>query len=200
MILTDEDLRIGDNIVDIDTHLFDGNDINDDGENNEFNVNIDVLEGSKKKLNEYMAGIMIEFINLIGIDKKSISYSQMTLREHITRAKDNEKDDIVEEIGELEIEERAVERLFMMHKIGKWKTTKTTYIHDNAAYDLEIEQLEKREARRAKLTEEGVSSSNLDIIADEEEARELREAEIDAEEYSLDDIPEDDDFGDLFDD
>ena len=60
--------------------------------------------------------------------------------------------------------------------------------------------MEKREARRAKLTEEGVSSSNLDIIADEEEARELREAEIDAEEYSLDDIPEDDDFGDLFDD
>jgi len=160
---------------------------------------VEILAGDKKSLNEKMALMMVDFLNIVEKDKDAINYNEGTIKEKITRAKDNEKDDVVEEFDEVSQEERDVEFVFKKLRMGRWgrglEKGLTQYVGDT--YDREIEDLERRETRRNRLSmQEGVGERNADIADMEEEDRMQRIDEIEAEEYGLGHLPEDDDYGD----
>jgi len=159
---------------------------------------VEILAGDKKSLSEKMASMMVDFLNIVDKDKEAINYNEGTIKEKITRAKDNEKDDVVAEFDTLSNEERDVEFIFKKLRMERWgrglEKGLTQYVGDT--YDREIEEMERRETRRSRLsTQEGVGERNADIADMEEEDRMQRIDEIEAEEYSLGHLPEDDDYG-----
>ena len=160
---------------------------------------VEILAGDKKSLSEKMASMMVDFLNIVDKDKEAINYNEGTIKEKITRAKDNEKDDVVAEFDTLSNEERDVEFIFKKLRMERWgrglEKGLTQYVGDT--YDREIEEMERRETRRSRLsTQEGVGERNADIADMDEESRMQRIDEIEAEEYSLGHLPEDDDYGD----
>jgi hypothetical protein len=156
---------------------------------------LEIVAGEKKNINEKIASMMIEFINIIDQDKHSVNYNEKSIKEKINRARDVEKDDIVDELGELSIESREIEFLFKKHRLGgRWAKGKDSGIvkHNNDFYDRALDEAESREHRRTKVP----TDRNSDIIEMEEDAQNIRFDEIDAEENSMGHLPEDDDFGD----
>ena len=160
---------------------------------------IEIIAGDKKSLNEKIASMLSEFLNIIEKDKGSINYNEASIKEKMTRAKDNEKDDVVEEFDSLSIEERDVEFVFKKLRMERWgrglEKGLTQYVGDT--YDREIEDMERRDTRRNRLSgSDGVNDRNIDAADMEEEERLQRVDEIENEEYGLGHLPEDDDYGD----
>ena len=160
---------------------------------------VEIIAGDKKSLNEKLASMMAEFLNIVEKDKEAINYNEASIREKITRAKDVEKDDVVEEFDSLSIEERDVNFVFKKLRMERWsrglEKGLTQYVGDT--YDREIEEMERREMRRQRLSnQEGINGRNIDIATMDEEERMQRIDEIESEEYALSHLPEDDDYGD----
>ena len=160
---------------------------------------VEIIAGDKKSLNEKLASMMAEFLNIVEKDKEAINYNEASIREKITRAKDVEKDDVVEEFDSLSIEERDVNFVFKKLRMERWsrglEKGLTQYVGDT--YDREIEEMERREMRRNRLSnQEGINGRNIDIATMDEEERMQRIDEIESEEYALSHLPEDDDYGD----
>lgn len=156
---------------------------------------IEILVGEKKSLDEKLASLMGVFLGIVEKDKKSIDYNENKIRENITRAKDREKDDIVEELGGLLQEERDVQNIFKKHRMERWSRG-SGHKYTGDAYDRDNAEMEQRETRREQLAQtEGVSDRNINIIEMEDQEQAHRDAENDAEELALDHLPEDDDYG-----
>jgi hypothetical protein len=160
---------------------------------------VEIIAGDKKSLKDKLASMMSDFLAIVEKDKQAINYNELTIKEKITRSKDLEKDDVVEEFDSLSIEERDVAFVFKKLHMERWGRGKekgiTQYVGDT--YDREIEDMERRDMRRSRLSEqEGISGRNIDAAEMEEEERMQRIDEIEAEEYGLEHLPEDDDYGD----
>jgi hypothetical protein len=159
---------------------------------------IEILEGEKKNIDEKVASLLHTFVMIIEKDKKAINYNEQIVFDKINRAKDIEKDDIVEELGDLSIEEREIQHLFKSLKIGRWGQglQKGLTRYDPTFYDSEITDMERREAKRNNLRENGATDRNVDILEVENDMQERDSIDIENEEYSLANLPEDDDYGD----
>jgi hypothetical protein len=159
---------------------------------------VDILLGEQKNINEILSTMLIDFIKIIQVNKESIDYNEELIKEKVNRAKDNEKDSIVEEFGELKPEAREVENIFKMLRLGsKWGQGRmkglTEYVADY--YDNEMEVNEERENRRNKIRKNNPNSSDNTIDIEEMEMMEkdISDETIEREEYSMENIPDDDD-------
>jgi hypothetical protein len=158
---------------------------------------IEILAGEKTNIDEKVASLLQSFVAIIQKDKKAINYNEQIIFDKINRAKDVEKDDIVEELGDLSIEEREIQHLFKSLKIGRWGQglQKGLTRYDPTFYDSEITDMERRESKRNDLRENGATDRNIDILEVENDMQERDSRDIENEEYDLADLPEDDDYG-----
>jgi hypothetical protein len=103
-------------------------------------------------------------------------------------------------------EQREVENLFKNHRLERWnkglQKGLTQYV--SKTYDEEREQREKNEVlenrlmERVLLGEATIANQEIDMM--EEQEREIVEQRINSDVYSLNDLPEDDEYGEDIDD
>ena len=165
---------------------------------------LEIMAGEKKEMSQKVAGLICAVIQVTCLDKDSIDYSYDDVMEKITRAKEKEKDMIVEYLTEMSDEERNIENMFKNHRIGRWSVgmQKGFTVYQGDTYDEERNAIEKRALMELKLGKvDGVTEGLMDVFAMDEEMRMQAIAEIEAEEYDMSHIGEDnDEYGEEYED
>jgi hypothetical protein len=136
---------------------------------------MDVLVGNQAELSEKIVRLLISFTNLICKDKRAIDYNYNSLMDLIMRSKEKEKDEITDYFKEMSIEEREVENLFKMNKLGRWSKGEQKGIHtyDTNTYDQEREEMEQMALREARLNKRSIVTDmnrnifELEMISEE---------------------------------
>jgi hypothetical protein len=174
------------------------------GENDELSFmtkanEMDVLVGNKYELSEKIINIMVTFVGIISIDKKSINYNYNSLMELILRSKEKEKDDITSYLNKKNDEEREIEREFKTLKLGRWNKGEQKGLHtyQKDTYDEEREDMEQMAKNEVRLNQRNdVTDMNRDIFELDMIAEDITSAEIEREDNAItymgeDAMPED---------
>uniref|UniRef100_A0A6C0AYA5 Uncharacterized protein n=1 Tax=viral metagenome TaxID=1070528 RepID=A0A6C0AYA5_9ZZZZ len=196
LLLDDEDSIIKKDFIVMEEQLEEQLEEQGDDEITQLAINIGNKELLAKKLSNYIVSIM----EIICNDKKNINYNYESIMEKILRSKEKEKDIITDFLQNLTDEEREIENIFKNQKLERWskglQKGLTQYVQEN--YDQEREAMEKQAIKEKKLgINSAVTDMNKDIYKLDIDSEEAIAAEIEAEAYDLDYLPEDDDYGDL---
>ena len=160
---------------------------------------IEVLRGEKKELAESISDLLIAYLTMIKNEKKTINYNHEKIMEQVLRTKEKEKDDITSDLKRLTDDDREVENFFKNAKLENWGVglQKGFTRYDEGTYDRERENMEKRLLLDIQLGKNmQVHEMNAEIYANDLMENMNNEAIYDREAYSLNDLPDDDDFGD----
>jgi len=147
------------------------------------------LKNSVNYILEY-SSIMNNHYNLINNGYKKV-------KDKINMAKEKEKDLITDFLKNLSDEEREIENILKNNKLEKWNKGMqkgiTQYVKEN--YDEEREAMEKQAIKEKKLQQNNnVTAMNKELYDLAMDEQTLNDEAIDAEEYNMNNIPDDDDF------
>jgi hypothetical protein len=158
------------------------------------------LEGNVDKLQEDTARLLVSYLTIMMQSKKSIDLSYDKIDDLIFKLKEAEKYTFTDRLRDLDDEQREVENVLKIYKLGMWSTGLSKGIKE---YDPENYEHEKEVSRRITeiqngLRRNGAIDENMDL--DFEDALDDMEAQdfIDADELQMGDIGEDYDDGDPF--
>ena len=146
---------------------------------------------------------MAVYLQKIGEYKKLLNVSAETINKNVLKVKTKEKEQIVKRLGDLTVEEREIEDIMKNSSLGDWSLgrTKAIFEYDDEQYDKEREKMEKDallELQSGGLDDVSefigeiynVSSVLVQMENDDVARR------INAEINNLDELAEDDDYGD----
>ena len=164
-----------------------------------------LLEIQGSEINDYAkdqflknsVAYVLEYINIMSNHYNLVNNGYKKVKDKIVMAKEKEKDIITDFLKNLSDEEREIENILKNNKLEKWNKGMqkglTQYVKEN--YDEEREALEKQAIKERKLQQNNnVTAMNRELYnLDNDEADASNEA-IDKEEYSLSNVPDDDDF------
>ena len=156
----------------------------------------EVISGERKLLSEKLAAVIGAFGKLICSDQDAISYNYSTLKDKVTRAKEREKDIIVEKLTAMTDEERAVDKEFRNHKLGVWGVgqQKGFRVYQGSTYDAEREAMEKQAiAERRAGKDNDVTAALMDVYVMDIETNDIEVQQIDHEVYNIGNVGEDND-------
>ncbi len=155
-----------------------------------------IISGETSSLNKKVANFLKVIIERNCLDKENINFSYDMLMNKIHREKEREKDNIVETLKNMSTEEREIENMFKNNKLGKWSKglQKGLFTYQAGTYDEERAEIEKQMIIDAKLGS-GVNDPNRDILAMDMETQNIIAEQIENEEYSLNHLGNDDDYG-----
>ncbi|ANS04202.1 hypothetical protein [uncultured Mediterranean phage] len=159
---------------------------------------MDIVEGMQSTINSMIANILSAILKTLDDHKKVINYNHDKIMEKVLYSKEKEKEEITEYLKDLTDEERAVENIIKNSKLERWskglQKGLTQYV--KGTYDEERDAIEARADLESKLGKSSmVTDMNRDIYM--MELNEEQETGVDIEEdaLNLDDLPEDDDYG-----
>lgn len=157
-----------------------------------------IISGEKSSLNKNVANYLLIILERVCKDKQHINYSYEMLMNKIHREKEKEKDNIVETLKDMTTEEREIENMFKNNKLGKWNKglQKGLFTYQADTYDEEREEMEKQMIMDAKLGSVA-NDPNRDVLAMDIENQNNIAQQIENEEYSMNHLGDDDDFGDM---
>ena len=128
---------------------------------------LEIMAGEKKEMSQKIAGLLSSIMQVTCLDKDAIDYSYDDVMERITRAKEKEKDMIVEYLTEMSDEERNIENMFKNNRIGRWSVgmQKGFTVYQGDTYDQERDAIETgfdgNEVRKV----DGVTEGLMDVFA-----------------------------------
>jgi len=169
-------------------------------EDQEFMLQIQNVETTDYNKTDFMKNI-IDYImcysNIMTNHYVLISNGYAKVKEKIVMAKEKEKTLITDFLKNLSDEEREIENILKANKLEKWNIGMqkglTQYVKEN--YDEERDALEKQALKERKLQQNNnVTAMNKEIYDLAMDEQMQSDAAIDAEEYSMNNIPDDDDF------
>ena len=169
-------------------------------EDSEFLLEVQALEINDYAKDQFLkncVSYVLEYINVMSNHYNLINNGYKKVKDKIVMAKEKEKDIITDFLKNLSDEEREIENILKNNKLEKWNKGMqkglTQYVKEN--YDEEREALEKQALKERKLQQNNnVTAMNRELYnLDNDEADASNEA-IDKEEYSLSNVPDDDDF------
>ena len=169
-------------------------------DDSEFLLEIQTLEindYSKDQFLKNCVSYVLEYINTMSNHYNLINNGYKKVKEKIVMAKEKEKDMITDFLKNLSDEEREIENILKNNKLEKWNKGMqkglTQYVKEN--YDEEREALEKQALKERKLQQNNnVTAMNRELYNLDNDELEAREEAIDNEEYSMSNVPDDDDF------
>jgi hypothetical protein len=164
-----------------------------------------LLEIQGSEINDYAkdqflknsVAYVLEYINIMSNHHNLINNGYKKVKEKINMAKEKEKTIITDFLKNLSDEEREIENVLKNNKLEKWNKGMqkglTQYVKEN--YDEEREALDKQALKERKLQQNNnVTAMNRELYNLDNDENEERDQAIDEEEYSLQDVPDDDDF------
>jgi hypothetical protein len=160
----------------------------------------EMIAGQKKKFVERIASACSAFVSILCRDKRAIDYNYNTLSDKITRAKEKEKDVIIDYLTNITDEQRDVEKRFKQHKLGeRWNIgqQKGFRVYEGNTYDAERKEIEKRAVIERQLgVVDGVTDDLMDIFVHDRQQADQTELDINDEEYAIALGEDNDDYGD----
>nr|UZT29002.1 hypothetical protein [Nucleocytoviricota sp.] len=154
------------------------------------------VEIERSVIENNSAKLIYSFINILCDTKNLVNTNYESINKKINYAKDKEKTTIVNFLKELTPEEREIEDILKNSKLERWSVglQKGLTQYDPDFYDKEREKLESQLLNEVKLQKvDEVSKLNAEIFNYELEYQEKIDKEVE-EEYSLGNIPDDNDF------
>ena len=108
---------------------------------------MDIRQGNMDEYKQRVASLLVIFIDLqMNDNNNSLSYEEIS--EKIRKNKNEEKRKIINKLGNLSKDERAIEDMFKRYKMGDWNIgqQKGLVKYDKNFYDKEIENMENIES------------------------------------------------------
>ena len=169
-------------------------------ENSEFLLelqNLEINDYVKEDFIKHSINYILEFSNVMTNHYNLINNGYKKIKDKINMAKEKEKDLITDFLKNLSDEEREIENILKNNKLEKWNKGMqkgiTQYVKEN--YDEEREALEKQAIKEKKLQQNNnVTAMNKELYDLALDEQTINDEAIDAEEYSMNNIPDDDDF------
>jgi hypothetical protein len=140
---------------------------------------------------------ILEYSSTMNNHYNLINNGYKKVKDKINMAKEKEKDLITDFLKNLSDEEREIENILKNNKLEKWNKGMqkgiTQYVKEN--YDEEREAMEKQAIKEKKLQQNNnVTAMNKELYDLALDEQTLNDHAIDTEEYSMNNIPDDDDF------
>ena len=159
--------------------------------------NLQINDYDKDEFMKNSVNYILEYSSIMSNHYNLINNGSKKVKDTINMAKEKEKDLITDFLKNLSDEEREIENILKNNKLEKWNKGMqkgiTQYVKEN--YDEEREALEKQAIKEKKLQQNNnVTAMNKELYDLALDEQTLNDAAIDTEEYSMNDIPDDDDF------
>lgn len=149
---------------------------------------------SSDELKSRVASLIKGFLEIEIDNKSTINLSYEEIMKKVNRSKQREKQAIIEYLGNMSKEERKVEELFKMYKLGRWNVgqQKGLVSYDKNTYERErnelLVQLQNDESTKQY---EMVSEMRREIFELEKDEEEQQNAFYDQEANDINDLDED---------
>ena len=103
----------------------------------------DIRADSSDELKTRVATLLQSFLEIEMDNKSSTDYTYEEIIKKVTRSKQREKKSIIDYLGNMSKEERKVEELFKMYKLGRWNVgnQKGLISYDKETYERERNEL-----------------------------------------------------------
>jgi len=104
---------------------------------------IQIIAGDKRELKERVAELLIMFLEMGEKGKLAINYSYKDIERRVIKSRQDEKKMITDFLGNMGKDERKVENLLKMMKLGRWSVglQKGLVDYDKDTYDREQQEL-----------------------------------------------------------
>ena len=170
------------------------------GDSPEFLLQVQDLQINDYDKDEFMKNsiaYILEYSSIMNNHYNLINNGYKKIKDKINMAKEKEKDLITDFLKNLSDEEREIENILKNNKLEKWNKGMqkgiTQYVKEN--YDEEREAMEKQAIKEKKLQQNNnVTAMNKELYDLAMDEQTLNDEAIDAEEYSMNNIPDDDDY------
>lgn len=163
-------------------------------------IEVEIISGITETINTKLAELFNVYANIICTHKNEIDYTYEMVNDRVNRSREKEKDSITSYLRGLTDETREIENHFKNHKLEKWSkgVQKGVRIYQKDTYDQERADMEKQMLLDMKLGKNDVvNDMNRNIFEFEMEVEQQVNEDIETEEYDLNGLPEDDDYGDM---
>ena len=171
-----------------------------EGDEQDLDIEIEIIRGTEKSVNEKIAALMNEYAKIICVNKNELNYTYELVMDRVNRSKEKEKETITSYLRKMTDEQREIENHFKNHKLERWSVglQKGVRIYQKDTYDQERKNMEQQIISDIQLgRNDVVNDMNRDIF-ELDSAYAQQEAEnIDADEYNMNNLAEDDDYGDM---
>ncbi len=160
---------------------------------------IDMIIGNKRALGKKVAELIIAYLNIVEKDKAAINMNNNSIKEKYMRVKDKEKDQFVSYITEMSDEERVIENIKKKYKMGRWGLglERSIFEYDPEEYDRAMKERERIAMMERRLgNKDVVTAMNREVLLMDALDEADRAAAIEREEYSMANVPDDDDYPD----
>ena len=158
---------------------------------------VQFLQMERTVVGKTIVELLFAYADIVDDERAAVDMNADTIKERVRRTKDKEKELIVESFDGMTKDQREIEKFFKDHRMGDWNVGMQKglrqYVGDT--YDREREEMEQQLHKERQLSRRDfVSDMQREIFLDGDAERE--EAQMEAEEYSLRSLPNDDDYGD----
>jgi hypothetical protein len=158
---------------------------------------VQILQVERTVVSKTIVQLLFAYADIVDDERAAVDMNADTIKERVRRTKDKEKEIIVEGFDVMTKEQRETEKFFKDHRIGDWNVGMQKglrqYVKDT--YDREREEMEQQQRKERQLSRRDfVSDMQREVFIEGDAERSA--AEIEAEENSLRDLPNDDDYGD----
>jgi hypothetical protein len=130
---------------------------------------MEIVTGDLDELKKRVASLLLCFLNVEEDNKDVINLTYKEIMQKVKRDKDVEKQGIIERLGNMSIEERAVENDLKNYRIGRWNVgeQKGLYQYDKKTFDREIDEMLNQGEQLELVDTEGMIDAD-DIVVDPE--------------------------------
>jgi len=130
---------------------------------------MEIVTGDLDELKKRVAALLLCFLNVEEDNKDVINLTYKEIMQKVKRDKDVEKQGIIERLGNMSIEERAVENDLKNYRIGRWNVgeQKGLYQYDKKTFDREIDEMLNQGEQLELVDTEGMIDAD-DIVVDPE--------------------------------
>jgi len=167
---------------------------------------IDIVRGEQRTVREKIADVTVTMLNIIKREKSLINLNAQMVKEKVNRSKDNERHKITSTLRDLSKEERAIENLFKNHRLERWnkglQKGLTQYVaktYDEERADREKEQIMEQQLANRDMMGQALTADHEIAMVEQEEGQIVADR-IEEDVYNMNDIPDDDDMGEVDDD
>jgi hypothetical protein len=136
------------------------------GVNSENNVQL----GNMKELQEKTAELLMSYLNIMSNHKNTIDFSYDRIMDLVFKTKEREKDTFTDRLKEKSDEERNVDTILKINKLGVWskglQKGLTSYVKES--YDEERDYMEQlAEVERKVMKNKNATDRNADQLVDD---------------------------------
>ena len=159
------------------------------------------IEGDVAKLQESVARLLVGYITMMMNSKDTIDMSYDTIMDRVFKLKESEKYTFTDRLKSMTEEERAVDTILKVNKLGAWSKglMKGIKEYDPENYDQEKEMTEKiAEIEKGIRRNANVTDRNADMFFEDALAEMDTDDFVNGDEIMMGDINEDNQDGDPF--